>query len=163
MINKILVSIFVIGCSFFAKAQIPTHDQFLTACNESGVGEACWALGYSYEAGKDFHKNRLKRNLVVSANYYQKGCELGEARACFNLGNNLGQNIYQGLSGMDLGQKDALLFLQKGCSLNHKGACYNYASVIRQFKNGRGKAIWGFKKACKLGVQEACTEVEKMN
>jgi TPR repeat protein len=162
MINKLLVCFFMVGFAFFAKAQAPTHEQFLQACNDSKIGEACWALGYSYEVGKDFHGNQLGKNLSTSVNYYKKGCELKEPRACFNLGNNAGQGIYESIPALNMGRDKGLLYLQKGCSLDHKGSCYNYASVISSFKNGKAKAIWGFKKACKLGVQQACIEADKL-
>lgn len=163
MKNKLLVSLFMVMFTSIAKAEAPTHAQFLKACNDSEIGEACWALGYSHEIGKDYQGNPVEKSLSVSANYYKKGCELKESRACFNLGNNAGQGVYQHLATLDLGRNKGLFYLQKGCSLDHVGSCYNYASVIRRFQNGRAKAIWGFKKACGLGAKQACTELDRMN
>lgn len=145
----------------------PSHKQAVNACTEQRIGEACWVAGASYESGKDFQGNSIAKDLVLSVKAYKLGCDFGEGRACFNLGNNLLSGKYTGNASIrDVTEEDGIRYLEKGCQFKHAKSCFNYASVVSSFANGKGQAEWGFRRSCELGIQQACGELaglEKIN
>lgn len=113
--NKFLLIGFIILCfTSTVRAEAPNHKQVLEACNEKKIGEACWAAAYSYEGGKDLNGNDIGQNLGDSAKYYKTACELGEPKACLNLGNNLLSGMYSKIT-ISESTSNGMVYYRKGC------------------------------------------------
>ena len=82
---------------------------------ENNEGEACHALGRTYDKGE-----HVKKDPKGALEYYKKGCDLLYGPSC----GNVGARYLQGKGGVMKNSKEALRYLTEGCNFNHTMSWY---------------------------------------
>ncbi len=170
------------GADYYKKGSYYSAEiYFKKSCNYDKDKRGCSMLGFLYENGKVYSKQKHKvaldayvkgcelndsyscrqaglisrdklKDYKYSLKYYVKGCELNDSASC------LGAGYVSEVSLINV--KKAKPFYEKGCKLKNNGACYNLGLIYRYDKiKGTGdikKAKEYYAKACKLGNKKAC-------
>ena len=106
------------------------------ACNAK-VAEACYRLGMLYE------KDHPKKAYAM----YRKACIEGDADACIDTADVLAKH----------GNKHAALeYLSQSCKMGNAEGCYDAGLFIEKFGERKDRAGAFYRRACKLGLTEAC-------
>ncbi len=84
--------------------------------------------------------------------YYSKGCELNRALTCTLVG-----AFYREGYGITKNFKKAFEYFAKACKLNNAKGCYALAVLYNEgVAKDEKQMTESLKKACKLGLKEAC-------
>jgi TPR repeat protein len=117
------------------------------------TGPQCLELGEKARDG-DPHDDAL------SAQYYQRGCELGHALSCSSLGTLLSV----GTRGVPRDEKRALALLEKACALKELIACRGVATMVGRGSREPGvitkdpaRAATLYEGACTAGEAASCS------
>jgi TPR repeat protein len=126
------------------------------ACLSGEPGEPC------YEAGRSFYfgRNAFPHDAARAVGAYQRGCNLGDSRACNNLGDALayGEGVERDLS------RSAAMF-DRACHLGEDLGCANSGHM---FERGQGvvrdlaRARSLYRSACAGGEIYGCLHVEML-
>ncbi|HXN30839.1 MAG TPA: tetratricopeptide repeat protein [Polyangiaceae bacterium] len=124
------------------------------ACLAGEPGEPC------YEAGRCFYfgRNAFPRDRALAVEEYQRGCNIGDSRACNNLGDALayGEGVERDVA------RSAAMF-ERACHLGEELGCANLGHM---FEHGQGVARDRslardlFRAACKSGEIYGCLHAE---
>ncbi|XP_049836960.1 cytochrome c oxidase assembly factor 7 homolog [Schistocerca gregaria] len=135
---------------------------YKTNCDDYNFGKSCQKFGnYSFVG-----KGNTTKDTEVAFKYYKKACDLGETKACFNVGV---LNILDTKNSRK--EKDYALgvaSLRKCCDDNDAHCCFYVSTMFLQgLKNGfiekdMAKAYSFSLKACDLGSMQACANVSQM-
>ena len=140
------------GCAMLASLQLKEHKDEAIALSiisrACDGGKDCSTLGRFLLHGIS---PIFEKNLMLAENAYVRGCDLGEAQSCYELGVHLSNDQNQAEREVSL--------LERGCVLSSAASCHFLA---RKFMGGDGvdankqKAISLYSKACDLGEMSAC-------
>ena len=148
--KKIVFIILVFVQNFYGAETFENNDLF-NSC-EKGVATKCFVIAEKYYAN---------RKIESSMKYFTKACNLGNAEACYKLG-----NIYRFEIKLK-NKKEAAVYYHKACDMNHGKACNNLGNL---YKKGHGvqqdyqMALELFAKACEIedSMEKGCTNKEKL-
>lgn len=114
------------------------HKDNLNALNDS-------AEFYEEKAEILFNAGKIKEAFLN----FHKACELNSAKACYNNGVTLTQELKLQAEGME--------YYFKACKLKFAPACYNIGGVqLKGDIQSRQEALKNFKVACSLGLEQSC-------
>jgi TPR repeat protein len=126
------------------------------ACLAGDPGEPC------YEAGRCFYfgRNAFPRDRVRAVEAYQRGCNLGDSRACNNLGDALayGEGIERDIA------RSAVTF-ERACHLGEELGCANLGHMFERGEGvvrDRARAGDLFRAACASGEIYGCLHAEML-
>ncbi|MGG7074064.1 tetratricopeptide repeat protein [Campylobacter sp. 9BO] len=111
----------------------------------------CFKLGEEYFTANDYTK---------AAEFYQKGCDGGDARGCTNLG-----GLYYNGNVLKEDKAKAVELLKKGCDGRDGRGCFNLGYLYRYgigLKEDKTKATKLFKKACNGGDARGCKTLKQI-
>lgn len=142
----------VLGCMAIAAALVrsfwgPLPDAM---CKD---GEACNAVGASYARAPE----ASEEDLGTAARLFQRGCELGSAAACNNLG-----LAHESGSGVPQDYEQAMLAFERACSGGFAEGCSNQGTL---HEHGRGvpinlgDALRAYNQACRRGSALGCSNL----
>ncbi|RDU59890.1 hypothetical protein CQA53_11175 [Helicobacter didelphidarum] len=110
---------------------------------------SCMNLGLIYQERQDY---------INAKAYYADACKMKDNLACYNLG-----LLYT--DEKMLGKKNALAieYFQQACARFHAKACFNIAVIhANSIKQDLPKAKFYFDKACDLGLEKACENIQNL-
>ncbi|BAW38662.1 hsp12 variant C [Helicobacter pylori] len=118
------------------------HTATAKACKLNDA-EKCKKLAEFY-----FKANDLKKTLE----YYSKSCKLNDAKGCM-----LSATFYDGVIKGFKKDKKAFEYFDKACQLNNAKGCYALAALYNEgVAKDEKQMTENLKKACGLGLKEAC-------
>ena len=120
-----------------------------------------FSIGFSKDLTELGDEAYDKGDYQKAAQLYQKACDGGDVKGCFNLG-----ILYRDGYGVKQDYQKAAELLQKACDSGETMGCIGLAVL---YKNGKG--IWQnfstakeyYGKACDLGLQSGCDDYRKLN
>jgi TPR repeat protein len=121
-----------------------------------GQGDECFRVGLGFYSGSGSYPQ--KRALAVRA--YERGCSLGNARAC----NNFADALTYG-EGTSVDVSRAVVLYERACGLGEEIGCANLGYMM---EHGRGiardtrRARSLYAQACDAGEAYGCLHVEMM-
>ncbi len=151
LIVSITISLFLGTSAAWAQPleEEEEEDKMLTLC-EKGNSTACFERGKKYMT--------LDRDNRKAVELFKKACAQDHMLACL-WGGNLIQNTGRQYSPA---WKQAAKMFDKACKADEDAACFNLGALY--FREGRtGKAKGLFKKACDMGNQIGCSNLEKLS
>ena len=118
-------------------------------------GKRLFSLGIKYSDGTGVAKDQAK-----AAEFYRKGCALGNAKSC----NNLGVKYLYG-TGVTKDQAKAVELYRKGCALGNATSCNNLGGLYaagRGVAKNEAKAVELYRRACDAGNVTSCGTLGQM-
>jgi TPR repeat protein len=130
----------------YGKCMMEPVAQCEARCKE-GDTPACREVGWRYTAGMNATADPKR------AEYYlYEACKKNDGKACDYLA-----SFYAGMGPVNKrDQKKADKYRQKACDNDWAAACYALGGIHLAHQR-KEQAIAHFKKACELGLQQACT------
>jgi TPR repeat protein len=150
-------------------AQVRCHDEayyslkaqpeqsvvtMVTLCETHKLGRACSNAAHAYEnpgfAG-------LSANYTLSAEYYRKGCDLGDGVACNNLANQ-----YISGRGVELSEHAGADLLERACGLDYGKSCFRIAIITQRGilrPDNPAKVAELMRKGCDLDDTASCHDL----
>ena len=116
-------------------------------------GAACNAAGANYAQAPDAKED----DLVLAARLFQRGCELGHAPACNNLG-----LAHESGSGVPQDYALAMLAFERGCSGGFAESCSNLGTLYEHglgVPANLGDAQRAYNQACRRGSALGCSNL----
>lgn len=116
-------------------------------------GAACNAAGANYARAPDAQEE----DLLVAARLFQRGCELGFAPACNNLG-----LAHENASGVPRDHQRAMLAFERACSGGFAEGCSNLGTLYERGLGVRvnlGDAQRAYNQACRRGSALGCSNL----
>jgi TPR repeat protein len=122
----------------------------------TGQGDACYQVGVLFYFGRD----AFPRDRVNAAVAYSRGCDLGESRAC----NNLGDGLAYG-DGVGRDAERAAAAFAKACRLGEALGCANLGYMAEQGEGmardlPRARAL--YRDACTTGDVYGCLHADML-
>ena len=121
-----------------------------------GEAEACYEVGLLYYSGH----NALARDRSRAVEAYERGCRLGAAQACNNLGDAL---AYGDGVGRDVVQSAAMF--DKACRKGEALGCANWGQMFERGEGvarDRAQARDLYRRACASGEVYGCLHAEML-
>lgn len=139
------------------------REKYQKKCNNKD-GDSCVKLAISYQSGNDKDELGIKDLYQKAAMYLQHDCNNGDMYACSGLG-----VLYESGDGVTKSIQKSKELYEKSCENNDSRGCFNLALLIngclnceKNDKHKITKALKYFKKACKLGSNNACQMATKI-
>jgi TPR repeat protein len=124
-------------------------------CNGLQVN-GCLALGWAYFTG-----DGVAKHMGQAFSYFERACDAGEQMGC----GGMAQMFLEG-RGVKADYDRALKLFRDGCDANCGACCSGVADIYETGKGVRadlGQARMFYGQACKLGDEESCRAVERLN
>jgi len=133
------------------------YDLFYVGCVR-GDGDGCHWLGWVLHKGKTADGKADGKRAVY---YYAKGCDMGQASSCIDLG-----HLYeQGAPGVDKDPKKAEAQYDRACTMGHRKGCISLGDMHYEGKGvpknplAAGQA---YLRACKDGATQQCWWIDAL-
>jgi uncharacterized protein len=141
----------VLGCLALGAAAV----RVLSGPSVKGCadGATCNAAGVSYASAANPSDNALS----TAARLFQRGCELGHAAACNNLG-----LAYEGARGVTQDYSRAMSAFERACSGGFAEGCSNQGTLFEHGLGVRvnlGDAQRAYSQACRRGSALGCSNL----
>jgi TPR repeat protein len=126
---------------------------------DDGNPQGCYEEGMRYVFGVD-----VPEDLGQARAYFHRACRAGHVYACMNLG-----LLLEPKAGVATDPRKCRVFAvdsyDKACEQGHAEACYNAGRLyeglsVYTIPRNRERAQKAFQRACDLGFQEACKQLE---
>ncbi len=132
-----------LGMRVRAKSGGSVYERMTRTCNE-GVGVSCHFLGEFY---------RERNRPALAKKFHEKGCAGRHVRSCLILG-----SIYLFDEDDRRAAEEAFRY---PCEQEESGGCHNLA-YLAKLREDYGAARLLYAKACSLGLQRACEDLESL-
>jgi TPR repeat protein len=120
-------------------------------------GLSCNAAGVSYARVADANGADDGADLATAARFFQRGCELGHAPACNNLG-----LAYEGARGVPQDYARAMTAFERACSGGFAEGCSNQGTLYERGLGvpvNVGDAQRAYSQACRRGSALGCSNL----
>ena len=104
-----------------------------------------------FEKAKELDKKKQSNASMIVG--LKKDCNNGDSSSC----SDLGVIYYAGITNINKDIKNSKVYAKKGCLLNSAKGCMVLGVIYSEEKNSNMSNRY-YDKACKLGLQEACSE-----
>jgi TPR repeat protein len=122
------------------------------SCDE-GNAAACTRLGVRYNTGQG-----VEKDVATAAEFYEKGCNGGDAQGC----NNLGSLHEFGLIGIGPDPVRAAGLYRRACDRGDAQGCGNLGIVSLDDPGRRDEAIRLLREGCSKGASRPCRKLQEL-